>query len=97
MRIRTLATAPVDYSRAVKAGAWSRSLMPDAPGKPNGRVGVYHYSTLMATWHPDDPRGTFVPVSVGWGSVSDQQGMNQIMRALGVDWYYVRKGGAAYV
>ena len=96
MRIRQLASAP-DRDRTYRAGAWSRSAIDDVDGKVRGRVGLYHYSTLMATWHPDDPRGTFVPVSVGWGSVSDQGGMNQVMRQLGVDLYYVRKGGADYV
>lgn len=37
----------------------------------------------------------FEPVSTGWGSVSDQQGMNKIMHGYG--WYYRRAGGAEYV
>jgi hypothetical protein len=34
----------------------------------------------------------FLPISTGWGSASDQQGMNKIM---GSEWKYRRNGGHA--
>jgi len=66
---------------------------------------VRHYGTLMGNFvrfaplaGPMSPNGgewVFEPVSTGWGSVSDQQGMNKMLRGYG--WYYSRAGGARYV
>lgn len=62
----------------------------------NVRV-VFHYSTTMGKFVGDRHNGTwaFQPISTGWGSVSDQGGMNKIIRGTG--WYYSRKGGADYI
>lgn len=54
---------------------------------------VYHYGTEMGRFVPNNGEYVFVPVSTGWGSVSDQGGMNKIIRNYG--WYYSRKGGEA--
>lgn len=58
---------------------------------------VYHYGTEMGRFvYETDSDGAswyFVPTSTGWGSVSDQGGMNKIIRNFG--WYYSRKGGVA--
>jgi len=57
---------------------------------------VYHYGTLMGEFVLlSDGVWGFEPVSTGWGSVSDQQGMNKMLGGTG--WYYSRKGGAEYV
>jgi hypothetical protein len=56
---------------------------------------VLHHGTHMGTFRSADLREwEFVPVSTGWGSVSDQQGMNKMLAGYG--WRYVRKGGARY-
>jgi len=67
------------------------------PKVPSERV-VYHYGTEMGRFvncheyrHLDS--WYFVPTSVGWGSVSDQQGMNKILSGFG--WVYRRNGGNA--
>ena len=54
---------------------------------------VYHYGTEMGRFQfePSDAIWYFVPTSTGWGSVSDQQGMNKILANYG--WRYRRNGG----
>ena len=54
---------------------------------------VYHYGTEMGRFAMEDSVWYFVPTSVGWGSVSDQQGMNKILSGFG--WVYRRNGGNA--
>lgn len=58
---------------------------------------VFHYTTTMGKFVTDGHSGTwaFQPISTGWGSVSDQGGMNKILKGTG--WYYSRKGGADYI
>lgn len=56
---------------------------------------LYHYSTLMLQWDIDFPHGSDkLDWSLGWGSVSDQQGMNVAFRELGLPYYYSRRQGA---
>lgn len=60
---------------------------------------VYHYGTLMGIFmaqRASTPIFKFDPCSVGWGSVSDQQGMNRIVNGMG-GWYFSRAGGAKWV
>jgi hypothetical protein len=56
---------------------------------------IVHHGTVMGELELVDGETEFrfVPVSTGWGSVSDQGGMNKIIRRFG--WYYSRKGGVA--
>jgi hypothetical protein len=69
------------------AGAW-RVKTTD-----NGRE-LWHYTTRMLVWH-DTPHGTeLVEHSIGWGSVSDQNGMNTAFRTLNLPYTYKRAGGA---
>ena len=98
--------------RTHKAGAWCASDWSDSKDNCGeyGPIwqyrSVFHYGTEMIRFvradfiHVDgqlEPgRWTVVPVSTGWGSVSDQQGVNKVLG--GYDgWYYSRKGGAEYV
>jgi hypothetical protein len=55
---------------------------------------VSHHGTVMGYFKDCDPifGWLFLPVSTGWGSASDQQGMNKIM---GSEWKYRRNGGHA--
>lgn len=58
---------------------------------------IYHYTTLLGRFiriSVSDGFG-FEPISVGLGSVSDQKGINQIIRGTG--WWYKRAGGAGYI
>lgn len=71
----------------------------------NGHLVVIHHATAMLTVSFDGQGDVRIPdldseagayqVSLGYGSVSDQQGMNQVYRDLGLPWYYARnvKGG----
>ena len=89
--IGDLATFRLRYTgKHRKVGNWSFYDNCD-----NQRI-VYHYGTEMGRFenhhqyrHIDS--WYFVPTSVGWGSASDQQGMNKILANHG--WRYRRNGG----
>ena len=66
--------------KAGKAGTWKRY------DTANG-FDVYHYTTRMLSVEDY----SIVYTNMGWGSVSDQNGMNQILRELGSSLYYSRK------
>ena len=52
---------------------------------------VKHHNTVMGFFTEREPNvWVFLPISVGWGSASDQQGMNKIM---GSEWKYRRNLG----
>ena len=56
---------------------------------------LWHYSTRMLEWRELNPRDTdYLFYSLGWGSVSDQRGMNTAFRLLDLQLYYSRAGGA---
>lgn len=77
-----------------KAGHWevSREYV-----FPVGEVAtLWHYSHPMARWAVADPTDARVlDIDVGWGSVSDQQGVNTLCRVLGLPFRMDRdaKGG----
>ena len=55
---------------------------------------IYHYGTLMGRLVlRTNGVLVFSPESAGWGSASDQQGMNKILANYG--WRYRRNGGEA--
>lgn len=71
------------------AGAWRVET-------GEGRCTLYHYGTAMLTWNPADARDESVlDYSLGWGSVSDQNGMNTAFRILDLPLYFSRAGGAS--
>lgn len=86
--------------RECKRGHWSSihsALLPQAGNLK--MVTVFHYNTEMLTfWADNDGRWNnetnTVIASIGYGSVSDQNGMNKLFRHLNMPFYYVRKGGA---
>lgn len=53
-----------------------------------------HYGHHMLTWTENKHGVSVLDMSTGYGSVSDQGGMNTAFRVLGLDYYYSRKGGA---
>ncbi len=83
-----------DSLRPRKVGAWSYW---DTSCDTENAVGdvriVYHYDTEMGRFHYENGCWYFVPTSTGWGSASDQQGMNKILKDFG--WCYRRNGGNA--
>ena len=83
--------------RRTTVGTWAMIDYISGVGLPV-RV-IEHYGTVMGRFvgsHRTTPLWTFEPASVGWGSVSDQQGMNKIVQGMG-GWYYSRRGGAEWV
>lgn len=97
MRTAQLAigSTPFKDGKTHRAGNWSAfdhiELDPDCDKGPWAFRDVYHYRTLMGTFKrylwadPGTAWGdwSFEPVSLGWGSVSDAQGMNQVARGFG--------------
>ncbi len=78
-RVGTLAsTALAHPGKDVRASSWRAHYNETA-----NELRVYHYSTrmLFATRNAD---GSVYPIDIdtGWGSVTDQQGMNQIFKDL---------------
>lgn len=92
MRISEL---PFKLGRAGHYGSW-RSF--DDYCHANGQVVrvVKHYDTRMITFLLDTGGSPVevVDYSIGHGSVSDQNGMNKLFRAVGSDHYFSRQGGA---
>jgi hypothetical protein len=75
-------------TRLRKVGNWSYRDTIDSSGMQ--RL-VYHHGTEMAFFLNEGDGWSFFPSSVGWGSVSDQQGMNKIAANYG--WRYIRRNG----
>ena len=83
-----LAFRPV--GRNVRVGNWS---LEDVRHDGYDERRIVHHGTHMGSF-VDIRQGdgfSFVPVSTGWGSASDQQGMNRILSGTG--WKYRRNGG----
>ena len=72
-----------------KVGKWS--FVDDIDTDGNTRRLVRHHDTIMGEFVDTPQWGwTFQPWSIGWGSASDQQGMNKITNG---EWTYLRNGG----
>lgn len=57
---------------------------------------LIHYATPMLTWNVEDPHDReTLDWAIGWGSVSDQNGLNTAFRVLGLPYRYDRdaRGG----
>lgn len=86
-----LATVEFRENKKTRAGAWSALDEVDDEGLEVRTL--YHYSTAMLAWYYRDPAAWTEVLSLGHGSVSDQQGVNKVLQALGVGLYYSRRGG----
>lgn len=83
----------------LSAHNWSAEDWTDTEG--NSRRTVYHYSTRMVEfvqlswmtdWSVDEDT-----ISLGWGSVSDQNGMNNLIRSYGFRYRRDERGGGPRV
>lgn len=93
MTIRELVRRAAD-GKAGTAGAWRTSMWTDGTGRKTATL--HHYSTAMLRWDVAQPSNPDVlDYSTGWGSVSDQGGMNTAFRVLGLPLYFSRAGGAS--
>ena len=80
---------------AGKAGAW-RTERVYIDGARVARL--YHHGTMMLQWDIDFPLSSDkLDWSLGWGSVSDQNGMNTAFAVLGLPYYFSRKGCASII
>jgi len=83
------------------AGKWSVKRVPACmydsglPNSPFPQVAeLHHYATCMLVWNDNRE---ILSYSHGYGSVSDQNGMNTAFKILGMDLYYSRKNGARFI
>lgn len=85
--------------RTVRCGNWHHIDGVEANGDPSVILRyVYHRGTCMGVLVADEAgwgRTEFVAYTMGWGSVSDQNGMNAILRRAGIPLVYRRNGGHA--
>lgn len=93
MRVRDLSPLVTDWQdgKTRVASTWESVDTVRRLGNDNVKCRqIFHYVTMMGEFVYD---GTwvFVPCSTGWGSVSDQKGMNQILDGMGM--VYRRNGG----
>jgi hypothetical protein len=73
-----------------KCGKWTYCDVLNEATKNRERY-IKHHGTVMGFFTEREPNvWVFLPISTGWGSASDQQGMNKIM---GSEWKYRRNGG----
>jgi len=83
------------------AGAWrvQRSTFTTAGStRPVEVATLYHYSTPMLRWQVENPGcRSALSMDTGWGSVSDQNGMNIAFRILNLPYSFRRAGGAEIV
>ena len=59
-------------------------------GFGSDHVALYHYSTRMLVWNPLTREVAYG--AIGWGSVSDQQGMNKAFAEIDPRYKYRRNG-----
>lgn len=61
----------------------------------DGTHSLYHYGTKMLEWEHTMSGTRMLEQSTGWGSVSDQNGMNTAFRILNLPYRYCRdqRGG----
>lgn len=88
-------------SYTLKLGAWkvTRTEGTDAySGEDFIRGTLSHHSTLMLTWNVENPTDPeMLDYSEGWGSKSDQDGMNAAFQTLDIPLYFSRAGGARFL
>jgi len=69
--------------------------------EPNGSTAtLIHYGTRMLTWDTESPGNPeALDWDTGWGSVSDQNGLNTAFRVLGLPYRFDRdqRGGGARI
>ena len=83
--------------RVLKAHAW-RVEKPDSDPFVGIEYELWHYSTRMLHWRESQRNGVeLLSLSLGHGSVSDQNGVNIAFRVLGLPLYYQRAGGAGII
>ncbi len=81
-----------EQGKSGTAGAWRVEV---GGGYEKNVAELWHYGTRMLVWNVDAPDDSEVlDWSLGWGSVSDQNGMNVAFRTLGLPYHFDRAGGA---
>jgi hypothetical protein len=82
---------PFKNGQTRKASSWSIVDDIDDMGKVRR---LFHYSTLMGEFMDNGDGSWWLGViSTGWGSVSDQKAMNQLLTAIGSELRFKRDGG----
>jgi hypothetical protein len=80
--------------RAGSERSWLSESGQNGSKTANIRI-IWHYNHMMLKFNVDDPADPqYLSMSTGWGSVSDQGGMNRLFRELNLPYYFSRAGGA---
>lgn len=88
-------------ARKGTAGAWRIARVVNREGSAlmDDVFQLWHYGTCMLEWHESEMGCTLTHTDTGWGSVSDQNGVNKALRVLGINMRYHRdmRGGGARI
>ena len=92
MKLEAISVTKTPFKNGVRKNVGNWSFVDSIDGNFSYRL-VKHHGTLMGEFYMDrdDVSWGFAPLSVGWGSASDQQGMNKILQDFG--WTFRRNGG----
>lgn len=85
--------------RTRKLGSWTITVLQDLDPTLTFHE-IRHYDTQMLIWSsmPTNPRYVVSASGwLGWGSVSDQNGMNEFLQTLSIPVYFSRQGGAHFI
>lgn len=97
-----MSIAQIIHKRRGTAGPWRVTQVVNREGSAlmDDVFQLWHYGTCMLEWHESEMGSTLTHTDTGWGSVSDQNGVNKALRALGMDnMRYCRdaRGGGARI
>lgn len=82
---------PFKVGKKLRASSWASEDVVDSFGDNVRRI--FHYDTLMCEFVGSEDGWWCGVLSVGIGSVSDQNGMNTLLRTLETSVRYYRDGG----
>ena len=92
MKLENMAITRTPFKNGVRKNVGNWSFVDNVDGNFSYRQ-ILHHGTLMGEFYTnrDNENWGFAPLSIGWGSASDQMGMNKILQDFG--WSFRRNGG----
>jgi hypothetical protein len=94
MKLEAMSVNVTPFKNGVRKNVGNWSFVDNNDGNFYYRQ-ILHHGTLLGEFYCDcdDVSWGFAPLSTGWGSASDQQGLNKILKDFG--WTFRRNGGEA--
>jgi hypothetical protein len=92
MKLEAMSVTVTPFKNGVRKNVGNWSFVDNVDGNFSYRQ-ILHHGTLMGEFYTDrlNINWGFAPLSTGWGSASDQMGMNKILKDFG--WTFRRNGG----